>query len=221
LDGEERGDRFRELEQAYRDYTVYDQHYERVGKVDDLFVDENDRPEYIGVKTGFLEMKSTLIPMEIVRVNDKRQLIEVATDKATIQSGPAFSDDEEITPEHESRIYGYYGLEHPGYREGSGSYGDYYESDTTTEASTDEDLAGSVDTEYGERRDEPLVRPAEDTSSGEADQAYSDTAAEDTEQRDDLGETGETTRSGEAQESGTGVREAGSLRVFKRVRTDR
>jgi hypothetical protein len=218
---EERGDRFRELEEAYRDYTVYDQHYERVGRVDELFVDEDDRPEYIGVKTGFLGMKSTLIPMELARINDRRKLIEVAADKGTIQSGPAFGDDEEITPEHESRIYGYYGLGHPGSREGSGGYGDYYESDTTTDAYTDEDLAGSVDTEYGERRDEPLARPAEETSSGEADQGYSDTTAEDTEPRDDLGETGETTRSGEAQESGTGEREAGSLRVFKRVRTDR
>ena len=114
MEGEERGDRFRELEEAYKDYTVYDQHYEKVGKVDDLFVDENDLPEYIGVKTGFLGMKSTLIPMELARVNDRRKLIEVAADKDTIRSGPAFDDDEEITPEHESRIYGYYGLEHPG-----------------------------------------------------------------------------------------------------------
>ena len=29
-------------------YQIYDQHYEKVGKVDDLFVDENDVPEYIG-----------------------------------------------------------------------------------------------------------------------------------------------------------------------------
>ncbi len=31
-------------------YQIYDQHYEKVGKVDDLFVDENDPPEYIGVQ---------------------------------------------------------------------------------------------------------------------------------------------------------------------------
>lgn len=219
MDGEERGDRFRELEEAYRDYTVYDQHYERVGKVDDLFVDEDDRPEYIGVKTGFLGMKSTLIPMELARVNDRRKLIEVAADKDTIQSGPAFDDDEEITPEHESRIYGYYGLEHPGSREGG--YGDHYPSDITGEAYTGEELERAVDAEYGERRDEPLERSTESTSPDATDQGYSDTAAEDTEPRDDLGETDETARSGEAQESETGEHEAGSLRVFKRIRTDR
>jgi hypothetical protein len=120
---EESGDRFRELEEAYRDYTVYDQHYERVGRVDDLFVDENDQPEYIGVKTGLLGMKSTLIPMEIARVNDRRKLIEVAVDRHTITEGPAFDDDEEITRDHEARIYGYYGLQHPGFQEGTGSAG--------------------------------------------------------------------------------------------------
>lgn len=151
---EERGDRFRELEETYRDYTVYDQHYERIGRVDDIFVDEYDRPEYIGVKTGFLGMKSTLIPMEIARVNDRRRLIEVAADKRTIESAPAFDDDEEITPDQEARIYGYFGLEHPGLSQGG--YGDYYDS----EPYAHEEPAGAVDTEYGERRDEPLMSPA-------------------------------------------------------------
>ncbi len=217
MGGEERGDRFRELEEAYKDYTVYDQHYEKIGKVDDLFVDENDQPEYIGVKTGFLGMKSTLIPMELVRVNDRRKLIEVAADKDTIRSGPAFDDDEEITPEHESRIYGYYGLEHSGLQEGRGGY---YRSETPGEGSTGEDVAGSVDTEYGERREEPLGRLTGSTASGATDdQGYSDTQAGDTEpsyERDAY----ETAQSGEAQETGTGEREAGSLRVYKRVRTD-
>jgi hypothetical protein len=165
VNGEERGDRFRELEEAYRDYTVYDQHYERIGRVDDLFVDENDQPEYIGVKTGILGMKSTLIPMEIARVNDRRKLIEVAAEKHTITEGPAFDDDEEITRDHEARIYGYYGLQHPGYQEGTGGYGDYYASDTTAEARTGDDLAGSVDTEYGQRREESLEQPAQGTGS--------------------------------------------------------
>jgi hypothetical protein len=211
LGGEERGDRFRELEEAYKDYTVYDQHYEKVGKVDDLFVDENDQPEYIGVKTGFLGMKSTLIPMELARVNDRRKLIEVAADKDTIRSGPAFDDDEEITPEHESRIYGYYGLEHPGSGQERGGYGDYYPSHT------DEDLAGSVDTEYGERREESLERSTESTSSGAQDRDYSGTQPS----NGGLGSTGETRWVEEDQQAGAGAQDAGAVRVHKRVQTNR
>jgi hypothetical protein len=191
---EERGDRFRELEEAYRDYTVYDQHYERVGRVDDLFVDENDQPEYIGVKTGLLGMKSTLIPMEIARVNDRRKLIEVATDRHTITEGPAFDDNEEITRDHEARIYGYYGLHHPGFQEGTGGYSDYYASEA--EGRTGDDLAGAVDTEYGQRREESLQDSIPETSAGEPAPDHPDTTG-----------------------ASAGVQ--GGVRVHKRVRTGR
>ena len=143
------GDRFRELEQAYGEYTVYDQHYEKVGKVDDLFVDENDEPEYIGVKTGFLGMKSTLIPIELVRVNDRRKLLEVAADEETIKHAPTFDDDGDITPDYEDRVRGYFGLERPSHIQGSGGYGGYYES--PSDAAREEELRRSVDTDYGER----------------------------------------------------------------------
>ena len=209
---EERGDRFGELEEAYKDYTVYDQHYERNGRVDDLFVDESDQPEYIGVKTGFLGMKSTLIPMELARVNDRRKLIEVAADKHTITEGPAFDDDEEITRDHEARIYGYYGLQHPGFQEGRGGYGDYYASGTG--GRTGEDLAGSVDTEYGQRREESPEHPTQGPFSGETDQDYSGTTTGGTESSGDLGGKSEPAQSG-----GTGEQGTGSVRVYKRVRT--
>jgi hypothetical protein len=208
---EERGDRFQELEEAYKDYTVYDQHYERIGRVDDLFVDENDRPEYIGVKTGFLGMKSTLIPMELARVNDRRRLIEVAADKHTVTEGPAFDDDEEITPDHEARIYGYYGLEHPGFREGRGGYGDYYASDPA-QSRTGEDLAGSVDTEYGERREEALDQPAPATTSSEPVRDRPDTGT--------TSEPGVADEPEEREQTAAGEQGTGSVRVFKRVRTD-
>ncbi|MEW6636146.1 MAG: PRC-barrel domain-containing protein [Actinomycetota bacterium] len=148
-------------EETYRGYQVYDQHYEKVGKVDVLFVDESDNPEFIGVKTGLLGTKATLIPMEIVRVNDRRGLMEVAADRDTISRAPAFEDDEEITPEHEADIHAHFGLEHPA-RE-RGGYGDYYSSE---QALREEELRHSVDTEYGERRSEPLPPNGETTSAG-------------------------------------------------------
>jgi hypothetical protein len=197
--------------------------------VDDLFVDESDQPEYIGVKTGFLGMKSTLIPMEIARVNDRRKLIEVAADKDTIKDAPAFDDDEEITTDHESRIYGYYGLERPGFQQGRGKYGDYYPSD---KANKGEYPAGSVDTEYKERREESLEHPTEGASSGEegygtyflsrsgeSSRDYSDSAAGDAEPRRDPGATDEPVPTGETRQAGPGERESGTVRVYKRVRT--
>lgn len=71
MEREERSDRFTAIEDRFAGYTVYDQSYEKIGKVDDLFVDESARPEYIGVKMGFLGTSSTLIPLEMARVNDE------------------------------------------------------------------------------------------------------------------------------------------------------
>src|SRR5829696_471122 len=102
LERQARTERFtEEVEDRYVGYTVYDRSYEKIGNVDDLFVDENDSPEYIGVKMGFLGTRTTLIPFHIARVNDARQIIEVAADKETLKNGPTFDDDREITPQFE------------------------------------------------------------------------------------------------------------------------
>ncbi len=110
---EERSDRFTALEERFAGYTVYDQNYEKIGKVDDLFIDEANQPEYIGVRTGLFGTKSTLIPFEVLRVNDRRKLVEVAADRGLIQAAPAFDDDQEITPELEGRIRRHFGLKEP------------------------------------------------------------------------------------------------------------
>ena len=70
MEREGRSDRSTAIGDRFAGYEVYDQAGEKIRKVDDLFVDENDIPEYIGVKMRLLGTRSTLIPMDIVRVND-------------------------------------------------------------------------------------------------------------------------------------------------------
>src|SRR5918992_27723 len=127
----------------FEGYQIYDRHYEKVGKVDDLFVDENDVPEYIGVKTSLFGGPSTLIPMDIVRVNDVRQLVEVASDKATIEGAPSFGDDAEITAEFEERVYAHFGATREPSPPDRGGYGAYHGEDA------------DVDVAYGERSRAP------------------------------------------------------------------
>jgi uncharacterized protein (TIGR02271 family) len=123
----------------FEGYQIYDQHYEKIGKVDDLFVDENDVPEYIGVKTGLFGSPSILIPMDIVRVNDLRQLVEVASDKDTIEEGPSFGDDAEITAEFEDRVYTHFQATRKPPPPDRGGYGAYHDENV------------DVDVAYGER----------------------------------------------------------------------
>ncbi len=132
MEREERSDRFTALEDRFANYEVYDQSGEKIGKVDDLFVDEQDNPEYVGVKMGFLGMSSTLIPMEICTVDEAGQRINVATDKETAKNGPTFDDDRDITPDFENELYSYYGLQRAETAEERGAY-DAYRGETTDE----------------------------------------------------------------------------------------
>jgi hypothetical protein len=123
LERQARNEKFaEEVAHRFAGYTVCDQDYEKIGNVDDLFLDQSDHPEYIGVKMGLLGTRTTLIPVQMARVNDARQLIEVAADKQTLKNGPSFDDDRQITPQFENQVYSYYGLKRPSTIEHSGTY---------------------------------------------------------------------------------------------------
>jgi len=210
---EERSDRFTAIEDQYAGYTVVDKSGSKIGKVDDLFLDVNDQPEYFGVKMGFLGTSSTLIPADIATINNEQGSIEVSQTKDTVKDGPAFDDDREITLEYENELRSYYGL---GPIESSGSYGDYegYQkvNGHSGAGTTDSTTAGTVgsgmsmgDTETGEfrehdRNQEGLSQPGSDL-----------------EDEDEL----RVQRSEEELRAGTREREAGAMKVRKRVRTDR
>ena len=62
-------------------------------------------------KVAILWDKATLVPTQLVRVNDLRHLIEVDTDAETIKHAPHFGHDETVSPELEDRVRKYFGLE--------------------------------------------------------------------------------------------------------------
>ena len=112
MDREERNDGLRELEETYSGYEVRDPDGEKIGKVDDLFVDERDVPEYIGVKMGLFGLSgTTLIPAEITTVDEAHEVVVVSAEKEKVKDGPSFESDQEITPELEREVHEYYGLE--------------------------------------------------------------------------------------------------------------
>ena len=116
---------------------------------------------------GFLGTRSTLIPMEIVRVNDRRELVEVAADKDTIKSGPTFGDDREITPEFEQQVRSYYGVETTRAQE-RGAYGAYYAADTAGGEGVDLRPGERLETREGVGEERPGGATADVEREGEA-----------------------------------------------------
>ena len=110
-------ERFAALEERFSGYEVHDNAGGKVGEVDEIFVDEDGRPEYVGVKTSSSGVASSLILLEAVRVDERRRTIELRSlPKGGVEDGPSYGDNREITPDFEQRVRSYYGLEGAGFR---------------------------------------------------------------------------------------------------------
>ena len=155
MEGEQRSNRAAGIEDQFARYEVYDRDGDKIGKVDDLFVDENDRPEYVGVKMGFLGNRSTLIPMQIVSIHEGRQILEVDYSRGVIEDGPIF-DEEAITSELEERVRNHYGLGSSQRSTNRGTYGD--EDDVRAQRVEEELRAGTREREVGRMNVRKRVR---------------------------------------------------------------
>ena len=193
------------IEDQFAGYKVYDRDGDKIGKVDDLFLDEGDDLEYVGVKMGFFGLSSTLIPVDAVRVEESQQALYVEAEKEHVKDGPRFDDDNEITPEFERQVRDYYGL---GAVEGDrGSYGGYYGDEDREEAGRVGPGMTLGDTESGRFEGHGL----------EEEGVGRDDDRSDLEDEDEL----RVKRSEEELRAGVREREAGQVNVRKRVRTER
>ena len=182
----EHGERFGTPEERYADYEIYDQDGERIGQLNELFVDENDAPEYVGVGTASLDNRSVLVPVEAVAVDDRLRRMVISHPRSVVEAGPSLGYDDEVTPELERRVRVHYGLETPHDTEERAGYGAYYRDD---------------------------VEPTETESAGPSSHLPGLESVPEDEVR--------VRRSEEEIQVETREREAGAMRVRKRVRTDR
>jgi uncharacterized protein (TIGR02271 family) len=166
-------------EERYAEYRVYDQYGERIGPLSDLFVDENDEPEYVGVETGLPGNRSVLVPAEAITVDDRLRRMVVSHPRSLVESAPSLGHEDEVTPEFERRVRVHYGLD-ADERTGSGAlYTGAAEPTEVRSADPAPDMSGHEE-------DDVRVRRSEEEISVE-----------------------------------TREREAGEMRVRKRVRTER
>jgi uncharacterized protein (TIGR02271 family) len=198
-------------EERYAGYEVYDREGESIGKPDDLFVDEYDNPEYVGVWTDPLGTRSLLVPAEVVAVEDASKRMVVSRPKGVVEAAPSLGRGEELTPGLEERVRRHYGLPVlPGAEGSRGDYGAYYRGD----AELAEKRGPSGAAVPGAP---PIPSVAGDVGGREQDRGgltEPDILEGDEEEL-------RVTRSEEELKVGTREREAGVVRVRKRVRTDR
>jgi len=97
-------------EERYADYEVYDQHGQRIGPISDLFVDDRDEPEYVGVEPGTITDRSVLVPAEVITIDDGLRRMVVSRPITVVETAPSLGYDEEVTPDFERRVRLHYAL---------------------------------------------------------------------------------------------------------------
>jgi uncharacterized protein (TIGR02271 family) len=165
-------------EEQYADYEVYDQHGQRIGPISDLFVDDTDEPEYVGVEPGTITDRSVLVPAEVITIDNGLRRMVVSRPMTVVETAPSLGYDDEVTPDFERRVRLHYALPIAG------------------------ETAGTAT---------PIV-PAEPVETGSDETVSGVTGREDDEVR--------VRRSEEEILVGRREREAGTMRIRKRVRTE-
>jgi uncharacterized protein (TIGR02271 family) len=100
-----------EMSEAYdfRGRTVVDRDGQKIGKVDDLYLDrEGGRPEWALVNTGLFGTKKTFVPLRGASPTGEDVQLPIAKDQ--VKDAPSIEADEELSEAEERRLFEHYGV---------------------------------------------------------------------------------------------------------------
>jgi len=104
--------------QEARGNPVYAADGDKIGAVEEIFYDEEtNRPEWIGIGTGFFGTKRVLVPA--ARAEQAGDGLRVPFSKEHVKDSPDI-DSDEIEMETERELYAYYGLDYSESRSDTG-----------------------------------------------------------------------------------------------------
>ena len=104
---------------SWRDRDLIDNDGDKIGKIDDIYLDrETDEPEWAVVTTGLFGTKRTFVPLQ--QATPDADGIRVPFEKATVKDAPNIDPDGELSRDEEQTLYRHYGLEYGESQSGSG-----------------------------------------------------------------------------------------------------
>ncbi len=104
--------------QELRGTTVYSSDGEKIGSVEEIYVDDQtEQPEWIGLGTGFFGTKRVIVPVEGADITGDRVTVPYTKDQV---EGTPDIDGDEISQQTEAQLYSHYGLEYTEQRSDTG-----------------------------------------------------------------------------------------------------
>ena len=96
---------------AWRGHTVIDPEGDKIGTVDDIYLDDDtDQPQWLTVSTGMFGKRVSFVPLEGATAQGDQLM--VAFPKETIKSAPNAETDGHLSREEEETLYRHYGLDY-------------------------------------------------------------------------------------------------------------
>jgi PRC-barrel domain/Domain of unknown function (DUF2382) len=131
---------------GWRGRTVRDRKDEEIGKIGDLYLDEEtDRPAYAGVRTGLFGRRESIIPLEGIIERDQELIAPY--DAEHVHDAPAIEPDEALDEAEQRRLARHYDAPPPSSQGG----------DTETDAGAGEEMIRSQEGEEMIRSEEEVV----------------------------------------------------------------
>ncbi len=116
---------------AWRGRDLYDNDGDKIGSIEDIYLDrETDQPEWAVVTTGLFGHKRTFVPLS--EATPAEDGIRVPFEKATVKDAPRIDPDGALSHDEERTLYQHYGRQYADYDQGSGVHGDPTRTDADT-----------------------------------------------------------------------------------------
>ncbi len=100
-----------EMTSAYdwRGRTLTDRNGDKIGKIDELFVDQDtDKPEWALVNTGLFGSKSSFVPLAGATPEGEDVVAQVEAQQ--VKDAPKMSADDELSEQEEAQLFRHYGV---------------------------------------------------------------------------------------------------------------
>jgi len=151
----------------FRGRTLVDQTGQRIGKIDELYLDQQGgQPEWALVNTGLFGTKKTFVPIR--SANPTGEDLQVPVTKDQVKQAPQVDPDQELSESEERRLFEHYGV--PYTTEGSttatGTPGNG--SDGGTASGQGDGRGGPGEDVSGPNTDDAMTRSEEEVRVGTA-----------------------------------------------------
>jgi uncharacterized protein (TIGR02271 family) len=89
-------------------YDVYDRNNEHIGSTTAIWMDPQEQPAFIGVKTTWLFGKTHVVPAYGAEVNHREERVRLAYAGDIVKDAPSYDPDSELDQAKQRKVFAYY-----------------------------------------------------------------------------------------------------------------